>query len=376
MRIYPDIFKNPDIVKLLFILSLVAAGAWYFFDIVSYVIVSVVIAAILRTPTNYISQAQFYGVRVPRVVAILFSFAILFALITLFVYLFVPLISNQIKVISKLDFEALISRAMMPLHSVDSFLLENKFISQENFFEVRAKEGLSSLIDERSITAFLSSLLNSLLSITGNIFIGLLAVLFITFFLLYEKGMYRKYFISLIPNRYFEVSISAINKIEKLLSNYLLGLLLQMLSIFSVAAFGLLISGVEYAVTIAVFAALANLIPFLGPILGATFGLLVAISTDTALSASQDYFFLIVKIASVFGIVQLTDNLFLQPIIFSKSVKAHPLEIFLIVFVGANIAGPIGMIAAIPSYTIVRVSLSEFYRGYRQYQVFDANFRR
>ena len=259
---------------------------------------------------------------------------------------------------------------MIPIQSIDIFLFDNKLITQESFLQGQAKEALTSLIDERTITGFLSGFLNSMLSLTGNIFVGLLAVLFITFFLLYEKGVYRKYFISLIPNRYFEVSIAAVSKIEKLLSNYLLGLLLQMLSIFSIVAFGLLIGGVEYAVTIAVFAALANLIPFLGPILGATFGLLVGISTNAGLLESQDYLILIVKIITVFGIVQLTDNLFLQPIIFSKSVKAHPLEIFLIVFVGANIAGPLGMVVAIPAYTIFRVTFFEFYRGYRQYQVF------
>ncbi len=370
MKIDTNILKNPDLAKLLIILLVIGVGAWYFIDIVSYVIVSLVIAAILKTPTNYISQAQFYGIRIPRIFAILLSFATLFGLIALFVYLFIPLITNQIKVISNIDFENLVSKVMIPIQSVDDFLVENKLLTQESFLQDRAKEGLTSLIDERSITEFLTSFLNSLLSLTGNIFVGLLAVLFITFFLLYEKGAYRKYFISLIPNRYFEVSIAALSKVEKLLSNYLLGLLLQMLSIFSIAAFGLLISGVEYAVTIAVFAALANLIPFLGPILGATFGLLVGISTNAGLSESQDYLFLIVKILTVFSVVQLTDNLFLQPIIFSKSVKAHPLEIFLIVFVGANIAGPIGMVAAIPSYTILRVSFSEFYRGYRQYQVF------
>ncbi len=370
MKLNTEIIKNPDFIRLFAILIVLGFTAWYFFDIVSYVILSVVIAAILKTPTNYISQTYFYGIRIPRIFAILFSFSILFALIALFVYLFIPLISNQIKVITAIDFENLVNKVMIPIQSIDIFLFDNKLITQESFLQGQAKEALTSLIDERTITGFLSGFLNSMLSLTGNIFVGLLAVLFITFFLLYEKGVYRKYFISLIPNRYFEVSIAAVSKIEKLLSNYLLGLLLQMLSIFSIVAFGLLIGGVEYAVTIAVFAALANLIPFLGPILGATFGLLVGISTNAGLLESQDYLILIVKIITVFGIVQLTDNLFLQPIIFSKSVKAHPLEIFLIVFVGANIAGPLGMVVAIPAYTIFRVTFFEFYRGYRQYQVF------
>ena len=79
---------------------------------------------------------------------------------------------------------------------------------------------------------------------------------------------------------------------------------------------------------------------------------------------------MVLKIFAVFAIVQLNDNLVFQPVIFSKSVKAHPLEIFIIIFVGATLGGVIGMIAAIPVYTIVRVSVVEFSIGYKQYQIF------
>jgi predicted PurR-regulated permease PerM len=69
--------------------------------------------------------------------------------------------------------------------------------------------------------------------------------------------------------------------------------------------------------------------------------------------------------------VQITDNIVLQPLIFSKSVKAHPLEIFVIIFAGASLAGVLGMIAAIPVYTIIRVVLIELYQGYKQYKIFQ-----
>ena len=68
--------------------------------------------------------------------------------------------------------------------------------------------------------------------------------------------------------------------------------------------------------------------------------------------------------------VQVTDNVLLQPLIFSKSVKAHPLEIFVIIFAGAKIAGIPGMIFAIPVYTIFRVSILEFFNGYKSYKIF------
>ena len=183
-------------------------------------------------------------------------------------------------------------------------------------------------------------------------------------------GPIRKKLISLIPNKYFEVTIAALNKIERLLSNYLLGLFLQMIAIFSLASIGLSVIGVKYAITIAMFAALANLIPYLGPILGASFAIIVGVTVSPELQTIQEHFFYIFKILSVFAIVQITDNMLWQPLIFSKSVKAHPLEIFVVIFAGAILAGVVGMVIAIPVYTVIRVYVIELYKGYNQYKIF------
>jgi predicted PurR-regulated permease PerM len=204
---------------------------------------------------------------------------------------------------------------------------------------------------------------------TSSLFIGLLAIAFISFFLLLENGLLRRNLMNLIPNPYFELSVATFTKVEKLLSNYLSGLLIQMLTIFSFASLGLSLLGVEYSLTIALFAAVANLIPYAGPILGASFGIIVGISTGN-FETNIELNYLIFKILSVFAIVQVIDNILVQPLIFSKSVKAHPLEIFVVIFVGAKIGGIVGMIFAIPVYTIFRVSVIEFFNGYKSYRIF------
>lgn len=201
--------------------------------------------------------------------------------------------------------------------------------------------------------------------------VSLIAITFITFFLLYENGLLSRIMISMVPNQYFELFISAIYKIEHLLSNYLIGLSFQMLAIFSIAAIGLSIFGVKYALTIAVFAAVANLIPYLGPSLGAIFGIIIGVSSSNHYNFDEFTLILILKIAAVFGIVQIVDNVLLQPLIFSKSVKAHPLEIFVIIFAAATLAGIPGMIAAVPAYTILRVSIMEIRSGFRSYKIFQ-----
>ncbi len=341
--------------------------AWLFIDIFIYVVLAIVVSSLLRPLTHYISTAQFFKIRVPRFLAVITSYLIFSALIALFIILFIPLISEQIEVISKIDFEQLYARVTTPLTTFEDFLIANGLTSEKEGFIVNSlKENILNLIAGIRI----GNILNQILSFTGSFFVGVIAVGFISFFFLYEMGSIRKKLISLIPNRYFEVTIAAYNKIERLLSNYLVGLLFQMVSIFTMASVGLSILGIKYALTIALFAAVANLIPYLGPLLGATFGILVGVSTGADLVSAQDYLILIFKITSVFGAVQIVDNIFLQPLIFSKSVKAHPLEIFIIIFAGASLAGIPGMIAAIPVYTVMRVSTSELYEGYRSYRIF------
>ena len=362
-----NIFRKP-IIFVILAFAIFIFLSWFFSSIFIYLVISIILSTILRPLTNYLSNQQFFNLRMPRALAVFLSFFSLILLIAAFVTLFLPLISDQIKIFASIDLEQVIARIEAPLEALESFILKYQLGDYEKgFLALNIKQGFKNLIKEVEI----SSIVENVISLTGNVFIGLMAVTFITFFLLYEKGILRKHLINLIPNEYFEVSIAGLYKIEKLLSNYLLGLLLQMTAIFSIAFTGLSIFNINYAASIALFAAVINLIPYLGPILGATFGILVGLSTSgVQIFDSNQFIIMIIEIASVFAIVQLTDNVLLQPLIFSKSVKAHPLEIFIIIFAGATLAGIVGMIAAIPVYTIIRVFVMEVYSGYKSYYIF------
>lgn len=253
-----------------------------------------------------------------------------------------------------------------PAGKLEDILLRYKLIENEpGFLITQVRENLISNFNFISI----QNIVNTILNTTSTFLVGTMAIVFITFFLLLENGLLRRNIINLVPNAYFELYVSTFNKVERLLSNYLIGLLIQISAIFSIASIGLTIMNIEYALTIAFFAAIANLIPYAGPILGATFGVLVGLTTGSFGEGNEIWLF-IIKILSVFSAVQLTDNIFLQPLIFSKSVKAHPLEIFVVIFAGAKIAGITGMIFAIPVYTVFRVSIIEFFKGYREYKIF------
>jgi predicted PurR-regulated permease PerM len=350
---------------ILFIVLFLLFG-WYFSNITLYIVASLILAALLRPLTNQLHDFHVLGQHIPRWAAILLSYGSIVLLFVSLSFLFYPLINNQIEILSGLDLEGIYETVKQPVSKVEGFLFRYELIENKpGFLFNEIRNSIISTVKGFDFTSFIGGVINT----TSSLFIGLLAIAFISFFLLLENGLLRRNLLNLIPNPYFELSVATFTKVEKLLSNYLSGLLIQMLTIFSFASFGLSILGVEYSLTIALFAAVANLIPYAGPIFGASFGIIVGISTGN-FETNIELNYLIFKILSVFAIVQLVDNILVQPLIFSKSVKAHPLEIFVVIFAGAKIGGVVGMIFAIPVYTIFRVSVIEFFNGYKSYRIF------
>jgi len=247
---------------------------------------------------------------------------------------------------------------------------QNKVVKEESkritFFE-QAKHNLYEFLDPSVIPKFFTSIVGTL----GSFIIGLMSVLFIAFFFLREQGLFNTMVAGLVPDKHERKVIQAINESSALLIRYFIGVLGQVTIITVFVTLALTILGVKNALLIGFFAALMNIIPYVGPFVGAVFAAVITISSNLGMpfypveGMDQPTMLpLLIKVFVVFGIMQMLDNFILQPNIFSKSVKAHPLEIFLIVLIGANIGGIMGMVLAIPGYTVVRVIakvfLSEF----------------
>ena len=231
----------------------------------------------------------------------------------------------------------------------------------------QAKNNLYSFFDPSLIPKFFTSVVGTL----GNFIVGMMSVFFIAFFFLREQGLFNKMVSGVVPDKHERKVIQAINESSALLIRYFIGVLSQVTIITIFVTLALTVLGVKNALLIGFFAALMNIIPYIGPIIGAIFAAVITISSNIGMPfypvegmEQATLLPLLIKVFIVFGIMQMMDNFILQPNIFSISVKAHPLEIFLIVLIGANIGGILGMVLAIPAYTVVRVVakvfLSEF----------------
>ncbi len=229
----------------------------------------------------------------------------------------------------------------------------------DTFFD-RVRKNLFNFINPARISMLFSSLVGWI----GNALVGIMSVLFIAFFFLREQGLFAKAIASMVPEQYESQTNDAISQTSVLLIRYFTGVLIQITVITIYVSVILSVLGIKNGLLIGFFAALMNVIPYIGPILGATFGVIITMTSNLGIPFYDEMIPMLLKVVAVFASMQLIDNLILQPNIFSKSVKAHPLEIFIIILIGAKLGGIIGMILAIPIYTVLRVVgkvfLSEF----------------
>jgi len=217
---------------------------------------------------------------------------------------------------------------------------------------------LGQLLQEDRIT----NLARSVVGLFADIFYAIIVIPFVAFFFLKDGHRIRRSILRIVPNRYFEITITIIEKIESIIGTYLQALLVQCISIATVASILLYIVGIKYAIAVGVFTGLANTIPYFGPIMGFLAGTLVGI-------AQSGDFTLVPGVLLAMGLTQLADNIFFQPFIFSRAAKSHPLLILFAVLIGAQLAGIVGMLLAIPVITIVRVTLEQIIWSLRNYRI-------
>lgn len=359
-------FFNFHFLSILVVVGIVGLLCWYFNVIVIYILISAILSYMLNPIVNLITQIKIKSFTFPRWVGAIISFCVVIALIAFFISLFMPVLIKEIKLVQSINPDKVAEELETHVSALENFFIENKLTDQKESFILEAvKKKIVAFINITRVT----TIINSIVQVTGDILFAIFAVFFMTFFMLREKQLFKKTVINFFPDKYLEAANNSFDQIEYLLSRYFIGIALQCLIISLLVTTGMYFIGVQNSLVIGLFAGLINIIPYIGPVVGIIFGLLVGVSTNIELTLAADAFLpLAVKILSVFITVQALDMLIFQPLIFTKSVFAHPLEIFLIIMIGANIAGPIGMFVAIPSYTILRVTVKEFYNAYKTTQ--------
>jgi len=355
--------------SLLIIASVLLLGllVWRFSNIVAYILIASVLSLIARPLVRGLGRIRFGKWQIPVSIRAFLTLLVIWTFFFGFFRIFIPLIAAQAQELSNIDTQLVIEEFQDPIQRMEAWVDKMHLGGDEPFsLSEEFQEQITSVLNINVIT----DLLATLASILGNVAWAIFAISFITFFLLREERLITNYIVTILPEKQETAFRHALDSVKHLLRRYFIGIMLQMAGILTLVTVGMTIVGVGFrqGLVIGLMAAVLNIIPYLGPWMGAALGIILGVASNLDLDLATQLVPLMGYMLLVFIITQLTDNTVFQPVIFGTSVYAHPIEIFIVIMMAGSLAGIVGMILAIPTYTVIRVFAKEFFNNFRVVQ--------
>lgn len=268
----------------------------------------------------------------------------------------IPIVANQMASLARqLDIENL------------RFIAEQIEVSIINTFEFIPegflRDNISVMSDNLFDVGQISDFVSDIIGIFTNLFAAFLVIPFATFFFLKDGHKIRRDILKLVPNKYFETILSLVDKIETRLGVYFRSVFVQCTLVGIASWLALSVAGLNNSASVGIAIGLANSIPYFGPLIGYVLSIVISIIE------TGDFSLVIPCIIAVLS-AQILDNVVLQPLIFSKSADMHPVAILFIILIGAQTAGILGMLVAIPIATVIKISIVQIHWSFNNYRIF------
>jgi len=332
---------------------------YYFINIVSYILIAAALSLIGRPIERSISRISIGKFRISKTISAILTLLILCSVLLGFFWFFIPLVANEVSQLSDINIQDIVNY-------IDNAFDQIRINSPRLAWIFPVKGNLNTYMQSEFANIVnlsqVSNVFDSVASAVGNFFLMFFSVSFILFFFLKEENLFGSLILVLVPTKAEDRVVKVIDSVSKLLKRFLIGILCQVFGIMFLSTIGFTIIGMgfSHAVIVGVFFGLLNIVPYIGPWIAAAFGIVVVIANhlnDNFNAVTMPLIFLVILVAII---VVVIDNVLFQPIIYSSSVEAHPLEIFIVILMAGTFAGILGMILAIPVYTVLRVIAGEF----------------
>jgi len=355
------------IIKLAGLAAMIALCC-IFSNVLIYILISVVVSLIGQPIMTLFRKIRIKKFHIPDWISALLTILIIIALLVLIITVLIPMVANIISDASAASDST--SSGTTWVDGINQWLI-GIFPSLGPDFNLISTllDALSGVVSFSGVTGFVGSVAGVVI----DIFVGLFTVSFISFFFLKDPSLFGRIVCALVPDKVEQMTSKTLGEIKQLLSRYFVGLVLEMLGVALIDFLGLWLIAriaVSYAIGIAVIAGILNIIPYVGPIIGegigAILGMILKAGIGIGLGVNVWVFGLI--IIAIMLTTQLIDNFVFQPLIYSTSIKAHPLEIFIVFLMAGHIGGIVGMLVAIPAYTVIRVIAMRFFYRFKPIQ--------
>ncbi len=344
-------------------LAIAVFFSWYFFSVIVYVLVAAVISFIGRPIIDLLNRFKFRGHQLPDGLKAGITVICLWGFFILFFCTIIPLVVHEFQSLENVSVNNIVTELKGPINDAGNLMKHYGWMDEDENVEKYVTENLSKLFDLEQLKSWFGIVAGTM----TDIFVALFSITFILFFFLKDSRLFTGMVLAIIPSRYEDQARNALDSIQKLLVRYFVGLLLEVIGVMTLNTVGLSIVGLSFsnAVVIGLVTGILNVIPYIGPMIGVFFGLAVGIVLNLDMNFYQEMLPLLIYMTLAMLFTQLIDNVVFQPFIYGNSVHAHPLEIFLVILMAGSMAGILGMILAIPSYTVLRVVLKEFFNKYK-----------
>jgi predicted PurR-regulated permease PerM len=334
---------------------LVAVGFIFVFtNVFIYLVISSILALLGMPIMNLITKIKIRNLKVNTSVAAILTLCLFFSLLYIGAMTFLPPLISQVSFLSDSNLKDV-------LHNITHYYPDlNKYMVYLGS-EEQILNGISLQIGKFLNFENVSFVLNNTLSYTATLLGGLFSILFITFFFLKDEKLVVKSLLLITPSAFEKEMHDILKTSKKMLSHYFVGLFLDIAFVSLTVTIFMWIFGIKNALVIGCLAGIMNVIPYIGPIITLGFAMLLGISGCIEYNQYELISSTILKIIIILISTNLIDALIVQPTIFANSVKAHPLELFLVVLMASVLGGVMGMVIAIPTYTLIRIIAKEFF---------------
>lgn len=349
------------ILTVLLFLTIFLFFGWLFIDIVIYFFLALVLSIIGSPVVKLLEKITIKGRKMPQSLAAAITLIALLGSIFSIIILIVPVVSRELVIISSINPELFTTEIELWLSSLETFLVDYGMLNTDEHLSTILADQFSTILNSIDI----KNLAGNLFSFASSLFIALFAVTFLTFYSLKDKSIFFKTIEKTIPITYRANYHKILNASKPPLVRYFTGVFLEMTIMGLMEGLLCFFLGIPNPFLIGVIGGLLNIIPYIGPLIGV--GLSIIMTITTLLPTSPDGALLttaVIKVMIAFGIAKLIDDFVLQPVIYGKSVKAHPVEIFVVILIAGQIGGIFGMIFAVPAYTLLRIVIKEFFGHY------------
>ncbi len=342
---------------------------WYFSSIVIYILVAAVLAVIGGPLVDRFSRLTIKGWSVPRWLSSMTVLILFWVLFFSLCSLLLPLVVNKLYQLSMLDYSAVLSRIEEPIAHAQEYI-SNLFGEANTDFSLNDAiiTWMHSVVNFRTV----NSAFSSVVGVAVDTVIAFFSISFITFFFLRERSLFSDMVTALFPERYSENISRAITSIKVLLSRYFVGILSESAIIAILVSVVMMLFGMEAenAIFTGLIMGVMNVVPYAGPVIGGMVSVFMGIASPIeGLSVGHTVAVIVCSLMTIKGV----DDFIIQPTLYSERVKAHPLEVFLVILIAGSVAGIIGMLLAIPLYTVIRVFAKEFFSQFKLVQKLTEN---